>query len=69
MLTKEPVWIAVGVAIGAAIEWTFKRNNRYLFILSRPEVDLAVGNYVFLNSEISCISIVKLNFSSNELGS
>jgi len=25
-LTKEPVWIAVGVAIGAAIEWTFRKK-------------------------------------------
>ena len=24
-LTGEPVWIAVGVALGAAISWTYKK--------------------------------------------
>ena len=24
-LTAEPVWIAVGVALGAAIDWTYKK--------------------------------------------
>jgi len=25
-LTKKPVWIAVGVAIGAAIDWTYRKK-------------------------------------------
>ena len=25
-LTKEPVWIAVGVAIGAAFDWTYRKK-------------------------------------------
>lgn len=26
-LTKEPVQIAVGVAVGAGIDWTFRKKN------------------------------------------
>ena len=27
VLTREPVWIAVGVAIGAALDWKRPKNN------------------------------------------